>query len=302
MLQSPPTPHQSFDLTMSDGAIIRIRRHGSPDGVRLFVSHGNGFAVDGLLPFWQLLLDDFDLIVFDMRNHGQNAPSGADGHHYAQMAGDLESVFQGVNQELGAKTSVGVFHSMSSRAAMKHATEIGWRWDALALYDPPNVPLPGHAEYEAMGVFERRLVDFAMSRPDRFSDPLELAENYAKGGRNWVEGAHELMARAVLRQEADSGDWVLTCQRELEASIYLAAMTLHLWPGPGDFGGPVKLIGADPEAERAPATARANRALGTELGYDYQAIPGTGHLLQIEKPVECAAALTGFLSENGIKA
>lgn len=302
MLQSLPSPRQTFDLTMDDGALIRIRRHGNPQGPRLFISHGNGFAVDGLLPFWELLMEDFDLIVFDMRNHGQNPPTGADGHHYAQMARDLESVFAGVTGQLGAKTSVGVFHSMSARAAMKQATEIGWCWDALVLYDPPNVPLPGHAHYQPMCQFERRLVDWAMTRPDRFSDPLELAENYAKGGRNWVDGAHELMARAVLRRDGENGDWILTCQRELEASIYLAAMTLHLWPRLAAYGGPLKLIGADPEMERGPATARANQALCTEFGYAYQAIPGTGHLLQIEKPVECVAALTGFLEEHGIKA
>ena len=38
----PQSPNQSFDLTMSDGAIIRIRRYGNTDGVRLFLTHGNG--------------------------------------------------------------------------------------------------------------------------------------------------------------------------------------------------------------------------------------------------------------------
>ena len=138
--------------------------------------HGNGFAIDGYLPFWALLAEDFDLILFDMRNHGMNAPTGADGHHYAQMAQDLDTIFVGVNEKLGAKTNVGIFHSMSARAVMKQAIEIGWRWDALALYDPPNVPLPGHEQYEPMCAFERKLVDWAMTRQNRFSDPAELAE------------------------------------------------------------------------------------------------------------------------------
>ena len=300
MLQAPPSPHQTFELTMTDGAIIHIRRHGNSDGVRLFISHGNGFAIDGYLPFWALLAEDFDLILFDMRNHGMNAPTGADGHHYAQMAQDLDTIFVGVNEKLGAKTNVGIFHSMSARAVMMQAIESSWRWDALALYDPPNVPLPGHEQYEPMCAFERKLVDWAMTRQNRFSDPAELAENYAKGGRGWVDGAHALMANAVLRQDGDGGDWVLSCQRELEASIYLAAMTLHLWP-PGDaYGGPVKLIGSDPEMKYVPATGPANQALCMENGYTYEAIAGTGHLLQIEKPVECVAALTNFLKENGI--
>jgi pimeloyl-ACP methyl ester carboxylesterase len=297
-----PTADATFELAMDDGVVLQCRRYGDPDGVRLVVSHGNGFAIDGYLPFWGPLQEYFDLVLFDMRNHGRNAPSGADGHHYAQMARDIESVYQGVEAHLGAKPAVGVFHSMSARAAMKHAVEIGWRWRALVLYDPPNVPPPEHRVYEAMGAFERRLVEFAMSRPDRFRSPDELAEQYAsnRGHSRWVPGAHALMARAVLRQDQAGGEWRLACRRELEASIYLAAMTLDLWPPCEAFGGPVKLVGADPEMKGVPPTAHANLALHEEYGYPYEAIPETGHLLQIERPAECIAALTSFLDECGI--
>ncbi|MHA1537607.1 MAG: alpha/beta fold hydrolase [Alphaproteobacteria bacterium] len=299
---SVPTPLQTFNLTMDDGAKIRIRQHGNPDGVRLFISHGNGFAIDGYLPFWGPLRERFELIIFDFRNHGQNPPAGGDGHNYARLARDLEQIYQGVGERLGKKTSVGVFHSMSARSAMKHAIEIGWRWDALVLYDPPNVPPADHWHYEAMCVFERRLVDWAMNRTNRFKDPAELARDYAenRGHSRWVEGAHELMARAVLRQDETNGDWVLACQRENEALIYLEAMTVNLWPRYEAYGGPVKLVGADSAMKGVPPTGLANKALHEEYGYAYEAIPDTGHLLQIERPSACIAALTSFLDENGI--
>lgn len=297
-----PTPNATFDLQMDDDAVIHLRRYGDPDGVRLVVSHGNGFAIDGYLPFWGPLRERFDLVLFDMRNHGRNAPTGADGHHFAQMARDIESVHQGVEAHLGPKPTVGVFHSMSARAAMKHALEVGWRWQALVLYDPPHVPPPAHRLYEAMDVFERRLVAFATSRPDRFRSPDELAAQYAsnRGHSRWVAGAHALMARAVLRRDRAGGEWRLSCRRELEASIYAAAMTLDLWPPYEAFGGPVKLVGADPEMKGVPPTAHVNLALHQEYGYPYEAIPETGHLLQIERPAECIAALTSFLDACGI--
>ena len=50
-----PVPSESFDVELEDGAKIRVRRHGNPAGVRLTVTHGNGFAADAYLPFWQLL-------------------------------------------------------------------------------------------------------------------------------------------------------------------------------------------------------------------------------------------------------
>ncbi len=298
-----PEPRDVFDLAMDDGAVFQMRSYGVADAdVRLFISHGNGFAADGYVPFWEPLTDRFELIVFDFRNHGRNARSDPANHHYGQMARDVGTVYREVTGKLGPKTSVGVFHSMSSRAAMKHAVEIEWRWDALILFDPPNVPPPGHRVFDLMDTFEHRLADWALARPDRFADPADLATDYraTRAHASWVEGAHELMARAVLFEDEASGDWRLKCPRELESSIYLAAMTMNLWPPSDTYGGPVKLIAADPEAKGAPGPAFANRALAEDFGYAYEAIPGTGHLLQIQEPEACRRSMLEFLADNGV--
>ncbi|HUA56482.1 MAG TPA: alpha/beta hydrolase [Candidatus Sulfotelmatobacter sp.] len=299
-----PQPHDVFDVPLDDGATIRVRRHGKADGrVRLYASHGNGFAIDGYLPFWSRLADRCELLVFDARNHGQNAPSDPARHNYAQMARDLERVHETMTARLGPKISVGAFHSMSGRAAMKHAIEIGWRWDALVLFDPPNMPPADHAVYPAMSAFENKLTSWARDRRARFADPSELAQDYAqpRANRGWVAGAHELMARAVLRRDPAGGGWVLACAPVLEAAIYHAALALDLWPPAASFRGPVKLLGADPELPYGPPTGLANRALAVEQGYDYAAIPGTGHMLQLERPDACADALLGFLAAQGIR-
>ena len=91
-----------------------------------------------------------------------------------------------------------------------------------------------------MDVFERRLADWALGRQDRFADPAELARQYAetRAHSTWVSGAHELMARSVLRREESGEGWVLCCPRELEASIYLQAMTMNVWPPPDAYVAP----------------------------------------------------------------
>ena len=48
------------------------------------------------------------------------------------------------------------------------------------------------------------------------------------------------------------------------------------------------------------STGPANRALGTQGGYDYCFVEGTGHLLQIEKPQECARLTINFLAQHGL--
>ncbi|MDP6774887.1 MAG: alpha/beta hydrolase [Rhodospirillales bacterium] len=300
-LELPP-PRDEFEMVMDDGVPIVARIHGNARGTRLFFSHGNGFAADGYLPFWGVLLERFEVVVFDFRNHGRNGPSPAESHDYAHFIADLASVRRQVTSRLGARTSVGVFHSMSARAAMKEAVDTGFHWDALVLFEPANVPLRGHALYTMMVTFENKLVELAGRRRRRYDDPGELAREYAANRfhRRWVEGAHELMARAVLRREEDTGAWVLACRPQLEAAIYGEAMELDLWPAYGDYGGPVKLIGADAQMDGASASAVANRALASESDYVYEAIAGTGHLLQIEKPEACIGAMTSFLEDLGI--
>ena len=297
-----PKPRDEFVMAMDDGVPISARIHGTAQGTRLFFSHGNGFAADGCLPFWGPLLERFEVVVFDFRNHGRNPPSPAEAHNYAHFVPDLASIRRHVTARLGAKTSVGVFHSMSARAAMKEAVDTGFHWDALILLDPANVPLPGHALYHMMDVFENKLVELASRRRERYDTPDDLAREYAESRfhRRWVEGAHELMARAVLRRDEDAGDWVLACRPALEAAVYAEAMEIDLWPAYEEYGGPVKLISADPEMDGASPSAVANRALAAESDYVYEAIPGTGHMLLIEKPEACIQAMISFLDEQGI--
>jgi len=82
--------------------------------------------------------------------------------------------------------------------------------------------------------------------------------------------------------------------------MYVQGLTLGLWPKASDFAGPVKLIGGDSERERPDPTALSNAALAHEGGFDYRAVPDTGHLLQLEKPDACAQAVREFLAGVGL--
>jgi pimeloyl-ACP methyl ester carboxylesterase len=301
-----PAPSLTFDAGLDDGAKIAVRRHGFPGGLRLFISHGSGFAADAYFPFWRQLLPRFDLMVFDFRNHGRNEPAVPPHHTYEQLALDLERVVTEVRSRLGDKPTLGLFHSMSGLTAMKHAVEIGWRWDALILFDPPNVPPVGHPNHAAMraraGAFEKLLTAWARRRRRSFAAIAELAQEYrqSRATARWVEGAHELMAQSVLRRTPDGDGYQLVCDPDNEAAIYAEAMTLNLWPPARAFGGPVKLVGSDPNLAASGAIGPANQALAAEGGYDYSFIAGAGHLLQIEKPDECMRLTLAFLAKHGL--
>ncbi len=260
--------------------------------MRLFVSHGNGFAAEGYFAFWRRFLDEYEVAVFDMRNHGHNAPGDPAAHDYAHMVADVDAVLHGVAAEFGPKPSAGLFHSMSAQSALLAALQHGWQLDALVAFDPPNVPPDGPAR-AAMLSYLDRLTAWAEARRETFADPAELAAEYAatRSGREWTEDTRLSMARSVLRRK-ESG-WRLCCPPALEASMYEQGAPLDLWPRRADFPGPIKLFGADPERPHPTPTALSNRALAEFGGFDYAAIPGTSHLLQLEAPDACAEAVQG---------
>ncbi len=148
-----------------------------------------------------------------------------------------------------------------------------------------------------MVAYEQKLEHWARRRRAQFDDPDQLAAEYARtrSGRTWPQGTVALMARVVLQPDPEGG-WILACQPELEASMYLQRIDLGLWPKREQIGVPVMVVGADPERPYPAATGLSNRALAEEGGFDYRAIPGTSHLLQLEEPVACADAALEFLA------
>ena len=105
------------------------------------------------------------------------------------------------------------------------------------------------------------------------------------------------MARATLRYDHQAQRWILACPREYEAHIFRSNRETSTWRRLRQMSVPVKLICADPADGGPPALI--GRALAEEASVQYEAIPGTSHFLQIERPQECIRAMEAFLIEHG---
>ncbi|MEN8196515.1 MAG: alpha/beta hydrolase [Pseudomonadota bacterium] len=296
-----PEPLAAVDLTMADGAVIRMRQHGNPDGPRVALSHGNGLAIDAYFPFWDLLRPDYEVIVFDVRNHGQNPYHGREGHYWPNFGRDLEAVFDGIQKNFGTKRTAGLFHSLSSVAATHHTLTEGRRWDPLILVDMPIMPPEGHPLVQAEHNHMQIMSALAARRPERYATPDAFARQLAarRNFRRWMPGAYELFARATLREDKQKGDWALACPRDLEAFVFASNLNDTLWPRMAQIEAPVLLIGADPEGDERSGPALLTRALAKDQGLDYVMIPDTTHFLQIEKPGEVFAAADAVLHRKG---
>ena len=105
------------------------------------------------------------------------------------------------------------------------------------------------------------------------------------------------MAETLLRKSATGEGYELRCPRDYEAQAieYTGSHSMLV-----DFNAlpcPAKVIGADPTL---PYSYLPSYALDDIMTVDYDFIPEATHLLQLEKPGECAAAIREFIERHGL--
>lgn len=290
-----PEPLATGEIRAADGAPIVLRRHGNPDGPRMVLSHGNGLATDLYYPFWSLLADRFDLVLYDLRNHGWNPTGDIRTHHVATFVSDNQYVIQGIDRHFGEKPRIGVFHSLSAVAALNHEPP-GEGFAALVLFDPPIYPPSGNALeidrlWRNLGAVVR-LGQMRFETREELADTIRAAPSFAR----LLPGVADLYAQTLLRPASDGQGYELRCPRNYEARIFEYLFAYNFEPRPDDFCCPVKAIGGDP-TERF--SFLPSMDLDGLTGLDYDFVPETTHFLQLENPRECVAVMLEFLERQG---
>ena len=287
-----PEPLETLEVPVEADVVTTVRRHGNPDGPRLVLSHGAGLAVDFYYPFWTLLTDEFDVIVYDWRNHGWNALTPVERHNIPILVNDHDLIMEAIDRRFGAKPKVGVYHSISALIALLSPT-MGSAYAALVMYDPPL--RRANVTDEQFDAASMKITERTRRRTARFPS----VEAYAaflpivSALHNFVPGAHELMARTTLRERADGEGYELRCPPEYEAKILDYARIFALAVDFDAMVCPLKVIGADPTL---PYSYLPTLDLSDVAIVHYDFLPDATHFLPIEKPEECAAMLREFLS------
>ena len=285
-----PEPVATCNVAVDDDTVITVRRHGNPDGPRLVLSHGNGLAIDLYYPFWSLLAGDFDLVVYDLRNHGWNAVGSREAHSLPTFVRDHDRILEAIDRHFGAKPKVGVFHSVSALASLlSTATDNGY--EGRVLFDPP-VCKPGKSQLE-FDLATERTAAMTRRRTDRFRAVQDFVQvlRFLPAFTRVVPGVHELMARTTLRESADGEGSELRCPKEYEAQIIDYARVFAVLVNFEALTCPTKVIGADPTL---PYSYLPTFDLTHVLTVDYDFIPEASHFLQLENPEACAAATREF--------
>lgn len=291
-----PEPLAVREVQVGEDAVIRVRRHGNPDGTRLILCHGNGLAIDLYYPFWSRLTDEFDVVVHDLRSHGWNPVGPLPGHSVPTFVDDHERILDAIESEFGTKPQVGVFHSISSLAPLLSPTE-GGRFSALVLFDPP-LRKPGATSNEFDSAAERA-AQVAAGRASKFQTMQDfvLLMGFLPLLNNTVPGTAELMARTTLRESGNGSGYELRCPREHEAQIVAHARIFAVLVDFGALRCPTKVVGADPTL---PYSYLPTLDLSDMAAVDYDFLPDTTHFLQLQQPAECVKTMRDFLEPIGL--
>ncbi len=291
-----PEPLSTRDVRVDDDTVIVLRRHGNPAGPRLVLSHGNGLAIDLYYPFWSLLADDFDLVVYDLRNHGWNAVGKSQSHNVARFVSDHDRILRAIDHHYGNKPKIGVFHSVAALATLLSAN-LGSEFAARVLFDPP-VCKRG-LNYEAFDAAADRVAGMTRHRTPRFESEQQFAEllPYLPIYQRAVPGVYDLVARTTLRESADGYGYELRCPRDYEAQIIQYAAPFAMMVELDKVRCPTKVIGADPTL---PYSYLPTLDLSHILTVDYDFVPETTHFLQIEEPESCVEIMRDFLDRHGL--
>ena len=289
-----PAPLSTFDVRLDADTLTTVRQHGNPSGPRVVLSHGSGLAVDLYYPFWSLLAVDFDLMVYDLRNHGWNSVGAQRDHNIPTLIHDHDIILESIDHEYGSKPTVGIFHSLTTLITLLSFSRL---YSALVLFDPP-LTRPGASQIELHDAAERAAA-LIRRRGQRFKKREDFVEvlGIFPTFKRAAPGVHELMARTTLRQSASGEGYELRCPREYEAQLmdygrsFFPLLDLEL------VACPTKIIGADPTLPHAYLPA-LDQQLASAMDYDF--IPEATHFLQLEKPAECAAVTREFLQRQGL--
>ena len=289
-----PEPHSVCDVRLDNHTVTTLRQHGNASGPRLVLSHGSGLAIDLYYPFWSLLADDYELIVYDLRNHGWNSVGAAKDHNIPTLVRDHDIILDRIDDIFGSKPTVGVFHSLATIVPLLSFTE---PYSALVLFDPPLCK-PGASQVELHSAAEQAATKIRR-RGQRFKTREAFAEllRYIPTFARVAPGVRDLMAQTTLRLEESGKGYELRCPREYEAQLMDYARSFFPLIDLKLISCPAKIIGADPTL---PYSYLPTLDFSDMMEVDYDFIPEATHLLQLEKPEECAAAVFEFLNGNGL--
>ncbi len=282
-------------LILSDGAAIALRRTGNPDGPRLLVGHGTGFAVDGFARMWRPLTQDCDVILFDLRGHGRSGPVAPETVTMPRLIRDMAEILEAVATVWGERPVFGLFHSISALMALRLEVASSGSFAGLVLMEPPVSPLPDDPAAAAFEQGRLGLETRTTRRQARFSSVEELAAKFTGRGpfRHFEPGAAQELAAAMLVRDGEG--WILACPPDVEARYFGRHADDGFRERLNERACPVMMLVGREDLAMAGSPACVSVDLARGAGFDLLELAQATHMLPLERPRAIAEVTRAFL-------
>ncbi|WP_182912788.1 alpha/beta fold hydrolase [Paracoccus onubensis] len=283
---------------MDDGAEIAFRRWTKPKSKRIIISHGNGLAIDGFWKFGMALASEFEVIAFDLRNHGQSPRSPHPANPWPRYIADIPYVFDAISEIFGKKETHGAFHSMAAASTLIAQSLTPRPWATLTLFEPP---IPAATRPNLVADFNERqcaMAGRARRRRRYFTDPKQLADSFKRADSfsGICDLSLDLLARgSVYCSDASPEEpWELVLSPDNEARNFDAGILSDYWENLGSVETAVQLIVGDPATHDMPNLPEIAAEMAASFGFPITSVPETNHFMQLQNPGLCAQHIFDF--------
>jgi pimeloyl-ACP methyl ester carboxylesterase len=280
-------------IDVSGGRLHYLDWGGS--GLQTHFLHGNGFCAGTYTPFIKLLAADLRVIASDARGHGGSDFEGIPSvRNWRVFSEDLKAVVERTSRP----PIIGMGHSLGAVATCMAAAAFPRLFNMVVLVDP-------------VFLMPRRLAMIGLMRAlglQRHLPLARIARRRRRTFRNKADALRRLLSgRGIFKAwspefveayldcgllEKDSETAVLTCDPELEARIF-ESIPLNVWGYVKRLRCPVLAIRGRQSDVFLPGAADRLKRMAADC--EVATIAGTGHFPMMEKPVECAEVIRGFL-------
>lgn len=260
------------------------------EGPVLIILHGLYGLSDNWLTFGRKLSEHFTVYLVDQRNHGRSPHSSE--HTYPEMSDDLCEMMDSE----GTERAIVLGHSMGGKTAMQFAAMYPGRLSGLIVVDIAPAGYSALSDHSPQVIMHMNIVDTLLSIDlKKFSSRTEIDDELEK--RITDAKIRQFLMKNVHRSKDGSFNWKLNIEAiNNHLPEIMGPVIFEPYAGKRAIGGfPVLFIRG----------GRSNYLLPEHYagikeyfpGAIIETIPGAGHWVHADKPVEFGKVVGEFLKK-----
>lgn len=268
------------------------------EGPLALLAHASGFCAGLYALIAPALCEEFRVIAFDARGHGDSSKPPLDAYNWEEFIQDAIALSASLCADLDLpRVDYAIGHSFGGTALLAAAAGRPDLFGRIAMLDPPIGP-PADEWPDEVGEHPNVMADIARARRHVWSSRAELRKAWE--GRepfaSWTSRALDLYVAEGFR-DRDDGQIEIKCPGEVEAAVYEASPRFDIFERAKWLRAPGLLLHAGIGHLPRELHERLAASLPT---LEFQAIPAD-HLMLMTAPDEIAQRLLAFSASTPLE-